>query len=280
MKRAFGKEDRNIVIVDIGGSNIRIGYLCDDKRPSICIKTPKERALFLELLTQILHEIRTKAHKENFFIIVGCPGLIDKDGVIQKTLYLDIEGVNLRSMLQKKVQCSVLVLNDANLQSLAFLNKYQNYLYIVAGTGVGGALISNGELHLGAHGFAGEIGHMPLTDNDSVCKCSQIGCLDSVASGYYLEKVLGKRWWKSELTSKELGVISLAGSSTGKAVVLASTLFDPEKIIVSGHLVSYKGFTNNLIQELKNSFPKKEVIFERNTWPLVVKGVRSLIKKI
>ena len=279
MYRTFNKNFDDVIIVDIGGSNIRVGYLSDTEQPSICVATPNKQALFLDSLIQTVQNIWRNVNKKNATIVVGCPGLIDKNGVVQKALYIDIEGVNLRSLLKKKFHCPVAIINDANLQSLAFSYHYKNFLYIVVGTGVGGSLVSNGELYTGAHGFAGEIGHIPLPDINFVCQCGQKGCLDSVASGYSLVKLLGENWWSGNPTTKKLNAISLAGSSTGKAAVLASTLFDPETLIVAGHLVSFTEFTDTLIQEFNNSFPKKEVVFEMNTWLLVVKGVQKLIQK-
>ena len=158
MYRTFNKNFDDVIIVDIGGSNIRVGYLSDTEQPSICVATPNKQALFLDSLIQTVQNIWRKVNKKNATIVVGCPGLIDKNGVVQKALYIDIEGVNLRSLLKKKFHCPVAIINDANLQSLAFSYHYKNFLYIVVGTGVGGSLVSNGELYTGAHGFAGSSG--------------------------------------------------------------------------------------------------------------------------
>ena len=63
-----------------------------------------------------------------------------------------------------------------------------NFLMVILGTGVGGAVVSDGRPLLGSHGLAGEIGHLQLDPDGPVCGCGGRGCLEMVASGTALSR--------------------------------------------------------------------------------------------
>jgi glucokinase len=59
----------------------------------------------------------------------------------------------------------------------------QNMVYVAVGTGIGAGVILNGELFHGAHGMAGEIGHMVVEPDGPRCQCGARGCLETLAAG-------------------------------------------------------------------------------------------------
>ncbi|MGH3149413.1 MAG: ROK family protein [Streptosporangiaceae bacterium] len=86
--------------------------------------------------------------------------------------------------------CPVLTGNDATLAGLAearrgVLRGVSVALHLHVATGIGGVLLAGGQPATGAHGSAGEFGHMPLTGGDERCRCGAIGCweLDAGARG-------------------------------------------------------------------------------------------------
>ena len=86
--------------------------------------------------------------------------------------------------------CPVLTGNDATLAGLAearrgVLRGISVALHLHVATGIGGVLLADGQPATGAHGSAGEFGHMPLTMGDERCRCGAIGCweLDAGARG-------------------------------------------------------------------------------------------------
>ena len=84
--------------------------------------------------------------------------------------------------------------NDANVAALgeyelaahAVEGPIDPLLYVTISTGVGAAIVANGELLRGAHSLAGELGHLPI-GHDKLCNCGQTGCLERAVSGYWLE---------------------------------------------------------------------------------------------
>lgn len=89
--------------------------------------------------------------------------------------------------------------NDVNLMALGeqavlqsenlYGNAVDNLLFIKVGSGIGAGVISAGNVHRGANGSAGDIGHVGVADESKiVCRCGQIGCLEAVAGGWALAR--------------------------------------------------------------------------------------------
>ena len=83
--------------------------------------------------------------------------------------------------------CPVLVDNDVNIMALG---EYwsapaspDDLVFIKVGTGIGSGIILGGSLHRGTNGTAGDIGHVQLLDDDTVCRCGNTGCLEASAGG-------------------------------------------------------------------------------------------------
>ena len=108
-----------------------------------------------------------------------------------------LNGVSLKDLWQPLLACPVWVGNDAN---LAALGEYyhgagwdaaqagsppQTLVYVTVSTGIGGGVVSRGEIFLGSQGLAGEVGHMSIDWSTMApqCQCGNKGCLEALASG-------------------------------------------------------------------------------------------------
>ncbi len=61
---------------------------------------------------------------------------------------------------------------------------HENVVFIKVGTGIGAGIVVRGLLHRGAQGCAGDVGHIQVTDDESVvCRCGNVGCLEALAGG-------------------------------------------------------------------------------------------------
>ena len=65
----------------------------------------------------------------------------------------------------------------------------EDFLYVGVGTGIGGGIVHGGALMRGAHGFAGEIGHIIVEPGGEACGCGNRGCWETVASGAALTRI-------------------------------------------------------------------------------------------
>jgi predicted NBD/HSP70 family sugar kinase len=121
---------------------------------------------------------------------VAVPSPVRGSTMVQPTL-TEWQGVDVTAALGPAVASGpVLAGNDATLAGLAevrrgVLRGVPVALHLHIATGVGGVLLSDGLPVSGAHGSAGEFGHMPLTGSAEPCRCGSIGCweLDVGARG-------------------------------------------------------------------------------------------------
>jgi predicted NBD/HSP70 family sugar kinase len=93
--------------------------------------------------------------------------------------------------LRERFGCLALVDNDANMMARGEHDRHwpdtDQLIYVKADTGMGAGLIVNGDLHRGAHGLAGDIGHIYVPGrDDAVCACGNVGCLEAVVGGHAL----------------------------------------------------------------------------------------------
>jgi N-acetylglucosamine kinase len=106
-----------------------------------------------------------------------------------------INGRSLAAELQMALGLPVLVLNDADCFALAEMavgaaRGHRNVFALILGSGVGGGLVIDGRVVLGAGGYAGEWGHGPvIRDPVFACGCGQKGCLDTVGSARGIERL-------------------------------------------------------------------------------------------
>ncbi|WP_432106083.1 ROK family protein [Streptomyces sp. bgisy091] len=141
--------------------------------------------------------------------------------------------------------------NEANLAALAELwfgglGGVRTFLYLTGETGVGGALVVNGEMLRGAHGFAGEIGHVVVDPQGPLCGCGAHGCLEQYAGRSALLRAAGidpdtgvrgiDELEQRAAAGQEQALTALreAGDHLGVVLAGAVNLFDPEAVVLGG----------------------------------------------
>lgn len=129
---------------------------------------------------------------------IGVPGLVDKSGLLRYgpnvpgVFSLDI-GHELRSRFGKPVAVDNDATNAARAEhALGAARGYDDAVLVTQGTGIGGGIIVNGKIVRGAHGFAGEPGHMLIDPAGYECACGRIGCWETVSSGAGLRNIAQK----------------------------------------------------------------------------------------
>ncbi len=121
---------------------------------------------------------------------MGAPGPIDKaKGIIYETVNLGWEkNTPLKDLLEMETGLEAVIDNDANCAALGEMWKgagdgAKDLVCVTLGTGVGGGIITNGNIVNGVKGAAGEIGHITVVpENGFQCNCGKKGCLETVAS--------------------------------------------------------------------------------------------------
>ncbi|MFF8958415.1 ROK family protein [Streptomyces sp. NPDC014894] len=140
--------------------------------------------------------------------------------------------------------------NEANLAALAelwfgSLGSVRTFLYLSGEIGVGGALILDGRLLSGAHGFAGEIGHVVAAADGPECRCGARGCLEQYAGQSAMLRAAGLDEGRGAAVAElerraragdaqALAALERAGLMLGRVLSGAVNLFDPAAVVLGG----------------------------------------------
>ncbi len=119
---------------------------------------------------------------------VGVPGIVDEGRVTACAANLpELEGMALGQAMEQKLGMPVWVDNDANLMGMAewkfgSARGLTDVIFLTIGTGIGGAMIINGQLYAGYRKRGGELGHIIIVPDGLPCSCGGKGCLEAHAS--------------------------------------------------------------------------------------------------
>jgi glucokinase len=180
---------------------------------------------------------------------VGVPGMLDRACRLRFSPNLPQgQGVDWHVLLSEPLpQRRILIENDANLAALAehqlgAAQGFDDVLTVTLGTGIGGALIVDGRLRVGGHGYAGEVGHMVVDPAGPPCPCGRRGCWERYASG----GGLGLLAREAAMAGRLPAVVALAGgdpeSVRGEDVTAAALAGDADARQVVEQLGWWVGF--------------------------------------
>ena len=121
---------------------------------------------------------------------VGLPGLVERPSnrVVMLPNLVDVSSIDVFGELRAATSLPLVFDNDANAATYGewrcgAARGVDDFIYITLGTGIGAGIVEGGRLQRGAHGFAGEFGHLKISADGLECSCGSYGCLETVASG-------------------------------------------------------------------------------------------------
>jgi N-acetylglucosamine repressor len=186
-------------------------------------------------------------------IAVGLPGLIDfQNGIVIVSDQLKWKNVSLAADLRELTGFEVIIDNELKMKIVAenFTGKAknsQNAVLVGIGSGIGSAIILNGEIYRGESNNAGEIGHTVLDPTGNVCSCGKIGCLATyISEGAIVSdarKVKDIACIEDVFNSYRNGeswAINIMDRTTTYIALAISNiicLYNPEVIILSGNTI-------------------------------------------
>jgi glucokinase len=186
--------------LDLGGTKC-VGLLLDDAgrvRELVRAPTPEGTSAFIELLGDVAAELLGRSPETVAGIGFGVPGLVTTDGTLRYAPHLPgIVEIDLLRALRTRLGTHVIIENDNTsatwseyLSTTVQNPSVTSLLYVGLGTGIGGGIVSNGQLLRGTSGFAGEIGHHVIGFDGEPCVCGRRGCWELYASGQALRNMM------------------------------------------------------------------------------------------
>lgn len=267
--------------IDIGGSHIGIGLV--DNNGSIILKEErfiKDKKNIEKTIEEFIIEtvIQMSLTYDVESIGIAIPGTVSDNKVI-RAVNLGIENYDLAGKLEKILKKKINLKNDAKCAALAEqkygeLKDCDSGVFLCIGTGVGGAVIYNGELLEGKDVPGFEISHMIIHKNGKMCNCGKNGCFETYASL--------KRF--KEKISQEFGLNSLSGKvirefirNNSENLILKSiieeyiedlsigisnivNIFEPDVICMGGSFAEYEDVLYN---PLKNALINGNLLFNK-----------------
>lgn len=186
---------------------------------------------------------------------VAVPGIVDEaSGVAVYAANLGWRDVPMRALLSERLDGVPVALgHDVRAGGLAegrigAGEGTDRFLFLPLGTGIAGAIGIDGRVEAGAHGYAGEIGHVVVRPGGPECGCGQRGCLETLASAAAVSRawaaavgdpVADAADCAKAVTSgdpRALAVWQEAVEALADGLVIAITLLDPRQLIIGGGL--------------------------------------------
>nr|WP_233359775.1 ROK family protein [Streptomyces sp. SID8499] len=186
---------------------------------------------------------------------VAVPGIVDEErGVAAYAANLGWRDVPLRALLAERLGGIPVALgHDVRTGGLAegrigAGKGADRFFFVPLGTGIAGAIGIDGRVEAGAHGFAGEIGHIVVRPGGTPCPCGQRGCLERFASASAVSQAWAEACGDPQADAADCAKAVESGDARARAVwqeavdaladglVTALTLLDPRTLIIGGGL--------------------------------------------
>jgi glucokinase-like ROK family protein len=221
---------------------------------------------------------------------VGVPGPVDfsRGVLVAPPLMMDWENFPIRSFFNETFPSAfVAVDNDVNIMALGEQRAgdgmgVDHFIYVKIGTGIGAGIVSNGRIHRGADGCAGDIGHICVDKQGPICRCGNQGCLEAMAAGpaiaekaaqaalsgrsLFLRKLLDANG--GSLTPEDVNAACREGDEAALEIIRASGLmigdvlaglvnfFNPSHIFVGGGIAN---FGNHLLVSIRRAVLRRSL---------------------
>lgn len=239
--------------LDLGGTNIKVAVITGDGPDLEVADTHSVETAAAEgpeAVTENLARVGRKAMEsgEMTSVGLGVPGHFDGETgriLLFPNLPGEWHGFPLRDRVEDALGVSTWMVNDARAFTLAegLLGAgrgCQTVACVTLGTGVGGGLMIDGRLHLGAFGVAGEIGHQTVLPDGPLCGCGNRGCVEALVRADVLASNAGRRDAASVFAGARDGdnrciaAVSQMAEFLGIGLANVVTLFGPERIVIGG----------------------------------------------
>ncbi len=281
----IGATSIDMVLTDVGGNVLQRCSALADVRQS-----PDE---FFSRCSELILQMANAQgchHDQILGIGVGVPGPVDfsRGVLVAPPLMPDWENFLIRDFFQHTFPAAYVVVdNDVNIMALGEQRAgdgvgVEHFIFIKIGTGIGSGIVSNGKVHRGSIGCAGDIGHICVDKDGPICRCGNTGCLEAMAAGPAItEKALqAAKNGSSPLLSQmmeanggflrpedvnaacregdqaALEIIRASGQMIGDVLAGLVNFFNPSHIFIGGGITN---FGNHLLVSIRRAVLRRSL---------------------
>ena len=250
--------------IDIGGTHFRMGLVAEDgtlfafeKRATETLSGDDPTALLGDAILDYI--CRNGVGNRVASICIGFPATVDKarETVLSAPNVRGFDGVAVGKLLSARLGLPVLIERDVNLlllddmQRLALQSKDVVAVYV--GTGIGNAILLDGHLLVGHNGVAGELGHIPYGDTQTVCGCGNEGCAEALAGGLYLARLCREQFSGEPVEALfsrhgDHPLLREYVERLGRVIATEINLLDPEAVVLGGGVIAMADFPKKALE--------------------------------
>ena len=275
--------------VDVGGTKILAGVVDQDHAvlELRTIETPGRQNLphvVEDRMVQVVGELGSG--REVLAVGVGAAGFVGRDGTVRFAPHVSWRDEPLQRRLAERLSLPVVVDNDANVTALAELSVgvargTLDAVVVTLGTGIGGAVVMDGEVRRGAGGLAGEFGHVQVVPDGRPCPCGQNGCWEQYCSGTALRRAAREHGAPAGTEGPDITAAAETGTDwarrafeevgswLGVGVAGLCSALDPEVVVVGGGL---SGAGELLLEPARTALAEKLPGREHRQMPRLVRA--------
>jgi len=285
--------------IDLGGTQLRVTVADERGRLKTVVRRPTEahrgRQHVIDRIVAAVGEALEAdgtAARQVRALGIGLPGPVDPSAglVISPANLPGFRNVPLNRILTRATGIPSYLHHDAHLAALGEHRRgaargASEMIYVTVSTGIGAGILLGGELYAGAHGIAGEVGHIVLQRNGPLCTCGQRGDLEAIASGtgiaraarelapgtpgsalHGLEHPHAQDVVRAARAGDELAtsILENAGRYLGVAMGTLVNLFNPQLIVLGGSVIKAG---NLLLRPMRRSM-------NASSWKAARRGLR------
>jgi glucokinase-like ROK family protein len=245
---AFRGDGGHVLVADLGATSIDVAVTTLDGRilghhdePARIEAGPEACLDRVDLLFDALVRTTQDLPGHLWGVGIGVPGPVEFEAgrPISPPIMPGWDGYPIRERFAARYRAPVWVDNDVNVLALGEWRSgvaagHDNVVVVKIGTGIGAGIISDGHLHRGAQGSAGDVGHIQVTDDPTVvCRCGNIGCLEALAGG----AAIGRAGEAAALEGRSPRLriaLDQRGGVTAEDVARAASAGDPVAVALLG----------------------------------------------
>ncbi|MFD8414152.1 ROK family protein [Streptomyces sp. NPDC059650] len=254
---------KHVIALDVGGTGIKAALIAEDGTLLHEARRATGRDRGPEAVVETILEFAAELHvlgRERFAAPasaagVAVPGIVDAAaGTAVYAANLGWRDVPMRELLSARLDSLPVALgHDVRTGGLAegrigAGRGADRFLFVPLGTGIAGAIGIAGRIEAGAHGYAGEIGHIVVRPGGLPCGCGQRGCLETLASASAVSRAWAAACGAPDADAADCAKAVASGDAAAREVwltavdaladglVTAITLLDPGTLIIGGGL--------------------------------------------